>query len=41
MDRDENYLSELDLGVLTFDLPDEALERAAPDRDGQAITIGS
>ncbi len=41
MDRHENDLSELDLNVLTFDLPDEALERAAADHDGQAITIGS
>ena len=41
MDKDDNYRSELDLDVLTFDLPDEALEHAAAVRDGQAITIGS
>ena len=33
-------LAELDLDVLTFDLSDEELERAAAVRDGQAITIG-
>jgi hypothetical protein len=34
-------LAELDPDVLTFDLSDEELERAAAVRDGQAITIGS
>jgi hypothetical protein len=34
MDRDENHLSEVDLDVLTLDVPDEALERAAAVTDG-------
>jgi len=41
MHWDINGLAELDLDVLTFDLSDEELERAAAVRDGQAITIGS
>ena len=41
MHWDLNGLAELDLEVLTPDLSDEELERAAAVRDGQAITIGS
>jgi len=41
MHWDVNGLAEFDLDVLTPDLSDEELERAAAVRDGQAITIGS
>ena len=40
MDNDANRLTEPDVGILTFDLSDDALERAAAVTDGQGITIG-
>ena len=39
MDNDANRLTEPDVGILTFDLSDDALERAAAVTDGQGITI--
>jgi hypothetical protein len=41
MDNDANRLAELDDEILAFDVPDDALERAAAVSDGQAAhTIG-
>jgi hypothetical protein len=41
MDNDANRLTELDEEIFTFDLPDDALERAVAVPDGQAAhTIG-
>jgi len=39
MDRDASGLTETDEDILTFDVPDDALERAARVADGAAITI--
>jgi len=40
MDNDASDLAELDEDFLTFDAPDDALERAAAVSEGQAVTIG-
>jgi hypothetical protein len=41
MDNDANGLAELDDEIFAFDVPDDALERAAAVSDGQgAHTIG-
>ena len=40
MDNDANCLTEPDVGILTFDLSDDALEHAAAVTDGQGIKIG-
>jgi hypothetical protein len=40
MNNDANSLAEPDVDVLTFDVSDDVLERAAVVTDGQAITIG-
>jgi hypothetical protein len=37
--NDVNGLAELDEDVLTFDVPDDALERAAPVADRQIMTL--
>jgi len=37
--NDVNDLAELDEDVLTFDVPDDALERAAPVADRRVITL--
>jgi hypothetical protein len=35
-----NDLAEPDEDILNFDVPDDAIERAAAVADGQAITVG-
>ena len=40
MDNDANRLTEPDVGILTFDLSDDALERAAVATEAQVTTIG-
>jgi hypothetical protein len=40
MDNDTMGLAELDEDILTFDVQDDALERAAAAASGQAVTIG-
>jgi hypothetical protein len=40
LDDDVNDITEPDEEILTFDVPDDALERAAVVASGQAITIG-
>jgi len=40
MNNDANSLAEFDADILTFDVPDDALERAAVVTNGQAITVG-
>jgi hypothetical protein len=40
MENDVNGLAETDEDILTFDVPDEAVERAAAVTDGQVITVG-
>ena len=40
MNNDANSLAEPDVDVLTFDVSDDVLERAAVVTDGQGITIG-
>jgi hypothetical protein len=37
MDNDTNGLAELDEDILTFDVPDDALERAAPVTDRRLV----
>jgi hypothetical protein len=39
MHNDTNGPAELDEDILTFDVPDDALERAAPVTDRRAITL--
>jgi hypothetical protein len=39
MDSDVVRLAETDEAVLTFDIPDDALERAAAVAGGQAVTV--
>ena len=39
-ENDVNGLAELDEDFLTFDVSDEALERAAGAADCQAVTVG-
>ena len=39
-ENDANDLAELDEDILTFDVSDDSLERAAVVTDGQAMTIG-
>ena len=36
----ENDLAETDEDILNFDVPDDAIERAAAVTNGQAITVG-
>jgi hypothetical protein len=38
-ENDVNDLAELDEDILTFDVPDDALERAAPVADRRIITL--
>jgi hypothetical protein len=40
MDNDASGLAELDEDILTFDVQDDALERAAEAVADQAVTIG-
>jgi hypothetical protein len=40
MDNDTMGLAELDEDIFTFDVQDDALERAAAAASGQAVTIG-
>ena len=40
MDNDTMGLAELDEDIFTFDVQDDALERAAAASEGQAVTIG-
>ena len=40
MDNNATSLAELDEDILTFDVQDDALERAAIVAAGQAVTIG-
>jgi hypothetical protein len=40
MDNEENDLAEFDEDILTLDVQDDALERAAVASGGQAVTIG-
>jgi hypothetical protein len=39
LENDVNGLAELDGDILTFDVPDDALERAAPVADCRIITL--
>jgi hypothetical protein len=39
LENDVNGLAELDEDILTFDVPDDALERAAPVADRRIITL--
>lgn len=39
MDSDKGCLAEIDEDILTFDVPDDALERAAGVAVGAAVTI--
>ncbi len=39
LENDLNGLAELDEDILTSDVPDDALERAAPVADRQIITL--
>jgi hypothetical protein len=39
LENDVNALAELDDDILTFDVPDDALERAAPVADRRIITL--
>jgi hypothetical protein len=40
LENNVNGLAELDEDILTFDVPDDALERAAAVADGQSVTVG-
>jgi hypothetical protein len=40
MDSDVSDVAETDAHILTFDIPDDALERAAAIAGQQAVTIG-
>ena len=40
LDGDVTGAAERDEAILTFDVPDDALERAAAGSDGRAVTIG-
>ena len=39
LENDVNGLAELDEDILTFDVPDDALERAAPVADRRIMTL--
>jgi len=39
LENDVNGLTELDEDILTFDVPDDALERAVPVADRRTITL--
>jgi hypothetical protein len=39
LENDVNGLAELDEDILTFDVPDDALERAAPVADRRILTL--
>jgi hypothetical protein len=39
LENDVNTLAELSEDILTFDVPDDALERAAPVADRQIMTL--
>jgi hypothetical protein len=41
LENDVNGLAELDQDILIFEVPDDALERAAAVADGQAVTVGN
>ena len=40
MDTDASNVVESDAAILTFEVPDDVLERAAAVTNGQAITVG-